>query len=287
MQTILGQKKTQTQAFLTDGTRIPVTVVSVSANPVLAIKTAEKDGYIAVQLGQGIKKHATKPEIGHAKKGAKLETAPYFVREVRMTDDKDLPALGDKIEVATVLEAGDIVDVQGFSKGKGFAGGVKRYHFKGGPRTHGQSDRERAPGSIGQTTTPGRVYKGKRMAGKMGNETVTLRNLEIVDVTADGVLIKGLVPGIKGAYVVITKVGKKKNYVALLKEEVAGEATPEADLSLVQETTSNEAEASPVQETVKEAAPVQEEVKTEAQKEEVKTQEATPVEEEKKEEAQA
>src|SRR5258706_6239547 len=104
------------------------------------------------------------------------------------------------------------------SKGKGFAGGVKRHHFKGGPRTHGQSDRERAPGSIGQTTTPGRVYKGKRMAGKMGNDTVTLKNLEVIDVTTDGVLIKGLVPGIVGTYLVIKKVGKNKKHVALLKE---------------------------------------------------------------------
>src|SRR5258706_11916072 len=110
------------------------------------------------------------------------------------------------------------------SKGKGFAGGVKRHHFKGGPRTHGQSDRERAPGSIGQTTTPGRVYKGKRMAGKMGNDQVTLKNLEVIDVSDDTLLIKGLVPGISGTYLIIRKIGKNKKYVAMVKE--ASPATP-------------------------------------------------------------
>lgn len=256
MHAILGQKKGQTQAFLTDGTRVPVTVVSVTPNPVIAVKTQEKDGYIAVQMGQGVRKHATKQQKGHATKGAKLDYAPYFVREVRMTADAQLPAVGDMVEVATVLEAGDIVDVQGHSKGKGFAGGVKRYHFKGGPRTHGQSDRERAPGSIGQTTTPGRVYKGKRMAGKMGNETVTVKNLEVVDVTADGVLIKGLVPGIKGAYIVITKVGKNKKAVPMLKAE-----EPKVEEAPAQE----QAEVAP---SAPSEAPKAEEPKEEVKKEE-------------------
>jgi large subunit ribosomal protein L3 len=196
--------------------------VDVKDNPVLQVKTMDKNGYVAVQLGQGTKKNATKPQKGHSKKGANLDYAPNFLREVRFTSDaniEELPKVGDTIPVATVLEAGDLVDVTGKSKGKGFAGVVKRHHFRGGPRTHGQSDRERAPGSIGQTTTPGRVYLGKRMAGKMGNETVTLKNLEIIDVTSDGVLIKGLVPGIVGTYLVIKKVGKKKNHVSLLKDE--------------------------------------------------------------------
>lgn len=274
MHAILGQKKGQTQAFLTDGTRVPVTVVNVTANPVLAVKTQDKDGYIAVQLGQGMKKHATKQEKGHAKKGANLETAPYFVREVRMADAAELPAVGDKVEVATVLEAGDIVDVTGTSKGKGFAGGVKRHNFKGGPRTHGQSDRERAPGSIGQTTTPGRVYKGKRMAGKMGNDTVTLKNLEVIDVTVDGVLIKGLVPGIKGAYLVITKVGKNKKAVPMIKEEVKV-AEPEVQEAVAEKAEqAPAAEAAPTEEVkAAEEAPKAEEVKEEPKTEEVKAEE--------------
>jgi large subunit ribosomal protein L3 len=270
MQTILGQKKGQTQAFLTDGTRVPVTVVSVAANPVLSVKTADKNGYIAVQLGQGMKKHATKQEKGHATKGAKLDYAPYFVREVRMAADIQLPAVGDKVEVATVLEAGDIVDVQGTSKGKGFAGGVKRHNFKGGPRTHGQSDRERAPGSIGQTTTPGRVYRGKRMAGKMGNDTVTVRNLEVVDVTADGVLIKGLVPGIRGAYVVITKVGKNKKAVPMVKAEETKvvEASVEA-VPVQEEKSAEEVQPEAKTESASAESTAKKEVKTEEKKEEV------------------
>lgn len=118
------------------------------------------------------------------------------------------------------LKAGDLVDVIGISKGKGFAGVVKRHHFKGGPRTHGQSDRERAPGSIGQTTTPGRVYKGKRMAGHMGHSRTTIKNLQVVDVeeNKNTLLIKGLVPGPVKSRVFIKKVGEDKKFVPLWKE---------------------------------------------------------------------
>ena len=121
----------------------------------------------------------------------------------------------------------------GVSKGKGFAGGVKRHHFKGGPKTHGQSDRHRAPGSIGQGTTPGRVYKGKRMAGKMGNEQVTVKNLQVLNVV-DGILyIKGLVPGVKGGLLVVTKVGKNKKFTPLYKkaEEVVVEEVAAAEVA--------------------------------------------------------
>ncbi len=273
---ILGKKQGQTQKFLTDGTRVPVTIVEVKDNPVLQIKTMDKNGYVAVQIGQGQKKHATKPQKGHSKKGANLDYAPNFLREVRFPKDaiiEELPKLGDMVAVSAVLEAGDLVDVTGKSKGKGFAGVVKRHHFKGGPRTHGQSDRERAPGSIGQTTTPGRVYKGKRMAGKMGNETVTLKNLEIIDVTTDGVLIKGLVPGIVGTYIVIKKVGKNKKHVAILKE--ASNESKETNASKVEETVDI-----PMQEIKPEAkvqSDIKEEVKTEVQvqsdaKEEIKSE---------------
>ena len=123
---------------------------------------------------------------------------------------------GTEINLADIFTPGDIVDVTGISKGKGFAGGVKRWNFKGGPRTHGQSDRERAPGSIGQTTTPGRVYKGKKMAGRMGQDTVTVKNLEVIGITDDGVLlIKGLVPGSVNSIVVVKKMGTNKKFVPL------------------------------------------------------------------------
>lgn len=228
MQAILGRKQTQTQKFLSDGTRIPVTFVEVKANPVLTVKTQDRDGYVAVQLGYGVKKHANKAALGHSKKGANLDHAPYFLAEIRLDADikvDELPKPGEMVNVSSVFEPGDMINVTGISKGKGFAGGVKRYHFKGGPRTHGQSDRERAPGSIGQTTTPGRVYKGKHMAGKMGFERVTVRNLEVAEVLQEGLLINGLVPGIPGGYLVIKKVGKNKKFNPLFKEEVKTEET--------------------------------------------------------------
>ncbi len=290
MQVVIGKKQEQTQKFLTDGTRVPVTVVSTTGgNTVVSIKTMDKDGYWALQLGFGIRKHMNKPLTGHVKK-AQLEKAPFALKEVRL-DEKEaanLPELGQVLEAATVLEAGDIVDVVGHSKGKGFAGGVKRHNFKGGPRTHGQSDRERAPGSLGQTTTPGRVYKGKRMAGKMGNETVTLKNLEVAKVGADYVWIKGLVPGSLGSFVTIRTTGKKnKKFVEVMKtqEELAAEEAArlaaEEEARRAQEAAELEAkkaaeEAAKVEAEAKAAEPVTEEaqaaeeVKGETVKEEVK-----------------
>lgn len=193
--TLLGEKIEQTQRFLQDGTRIPVTRIHVLDNTVNFIKTKEKNGYLAVQLLLGKNK-----------------------REVRV-DSESMLKIGDKIAAKQVFKAGDVVDVVGVSKGKGFAGGVKRHHFKGGPRTHGQSDRERAPGSIGQTTTPGRVYKGKRMAGRMGHERVTLKNLRVVEVLDDLLLVKGLVPGSRHTLLMIRKVSEDKKFVPLYKEE--------------------------------------------------------------------
>src|SRR5260221_5125412 len=220
MNAILGQKKGQTSKFLSDGTRIPVTLVEVMGNPVVMVKTQPQDGYWAVQLGYGMKKKPTKAIAGHIK-GAKLDKAPRFFREVRFTNDSNadtMPKVGDVISAESVVKAGDRIDVVGDSKGKGFAGGVKRYHFRGGPATHGQSDRHRAPGSIGSGTTPGRVYKGKRMAGKMGNDMVTLKNLEVVKVGKDFVWVKGVVPGPIGAVVVLSPTGKKnKKFVEVLK----------------------------------------------------------------------
>lgn len=219
MLAVIGIKLRQTQKFLTDGTRIPVTVVSTPGNTVMMTKTQDKEGYTSVQLGFGARKISNKPQMGHAKK-AQLTKAPLFMAEARFLDKEaaSLPSLGDLILAETVLEAGDIVDVRGKSKGKGFAGGVKRYGFRGGPKTHGQSDRHRAPGSIGSGTTPGRVYKGKRMAGKMGNDMVTLKNLEVVKVGKDFVWVKGVVPGPIGAVVVLFPTGKKnKKFVEVIK----------------------------------------------------------------------
>lgn len=223
MQTLIGQKREQSQRFLENGKRIPVTLIDVKGNTIVALKTQEKNNYQAVQLGFSMKKKASKAELGHAK-GAKLTKAPKFLKEVKIVDDSPLPEVGLVLNPAEVFEPGDMVDVSGFSKGKGFQGGVKRHGFHGGPKTHGQSDRHRAPGSIGQGTTPGRVYKGKRMAGNMGNDNVTIKNLEVIDLTDDGVLIvKGLVPGIMNGPLMVTKTGTDKNFVPLWRDKTEEE----------------------------------------------------------------
>lgn len=247
MLALIGQKKSQSQKFLENGMRIPVTLIDVKNNWVISHKTNDRDHYQAVQLGFGIKKTANRAQIGHAK-GAKLEKAPKFLKEVRIIDDSPLPEVGSTLNPSEVFSPGDIVDVSGFSKGKGYAGVVKRHGFHGGPKTHGQSDRHRAPGAIGQGTTPGRVYKGKRMAGRMGNENVTVSNLKIIDVTNDGVLvIKGLVPGIINSLIVVKKTGEDKKFVPLWK---APEESPVEDSKVSQEvqaepqTTEEKAEPS-------------------------------------------
>lgn len=219
---LIGRKMYQKQGFLQDGTRVPLSAVRVFGNVIAQVKSADKEGYNAVQLGIETKKKAKKALVGHSTK-AGLKNTPAFLREIRLDDVTDA-TVGAEINPAEVFAAGDIVDVVGISKGKGFAGGVKRFHFKGGPRTHGQSDRERAPGSIGQTTTPGRVYRGKRMAGRMGSETVTVKNLEVIEVTNDGMLlIKGLIPGSVNTIVVINKKGVNKKFVPLYAEAAESE----------------------------------------------------------------
>lgn len=202
---ILGIKLEQSQTFNAEGKRIPVTKVQAGPCWVTAVKNT--DNYRSVQLGFGITKHIKKPLAGQLKK-AGLDKKPRFLREFRLTDQNLELKPGEEITVAQVFQVGDSVTVTGTSKGKGFAGVVKRHGFAGGPRTHGQSDRERAPGSIGQTTTPGRVYKGKRMAGRMGNEQITVKGLTVVGIDQDrGILtVKGLVPGAKNGLLVIRKV---------------------------------------------------------------------------------
>jgi large subunit ribosomal protein L3 len=210
MNSILAKKIEQGQKFLENGLRIPVTKLMVDGNIVIGHKTLGRDKYSAVQLGFDKKKKAPK---------GKSTKSPFrFLKEVRMADTDAIPAIGDVIKASEVFKPGDVINVTGISKGKGYAGGVKRYHFKGGPRTHGQSDRERAPGSIGSNTTPGRVYKGKRMAGRMGQDQVTVKNLRIVSVDDSYVLVKGLVPGGRNNLLMIKKVGEDKKFVPLYQE---------------------------------------------------------------------
>jgi large subunit ribosomal protein L3 len=202
---IFGRKLGMTQVFSTAGEARGVTVVEAGPCIVVQIKTQERDGYDAIQLGFGERKSLTKPMRGHVKQLGNFR----FLREVRV-DDPNQYEIGQALG-ADVFEEGDIVHVVGTSKGKGFAGGVKRHHFHGGPKTHGQSDRHRAPGSIGSGTTPGRVRKGLRMAGHMGDERVTVKNLRLFQANTDrGVLlIEGSIPGGKNGVVRVTKTGRK------------------------------------------------------------------------------
>lgn len=201
---LLGMKIGQSQMFTDEGRRIPVT--TITCGPCYITDIEQTPDRKSIQLGFGTMKHLSKAEMGHIKK-AGLEQKLRFLRNVPVAEVNETDKLGTEITVSDVFSAGDRVRVQGISKGKGFAGVVKRHGFKGGPRTHGQSDRERAPGSIGQTTTPGRVYRGKRMAGRMGSDTVTVRGLKVVAVdTEKNVLtIKGLVPGGRNGLLLIQK----------------------------------------------------------------------------------
>ena len=215
MKGLLGKKLGMTQIFDDRGEVIPVTVIEAGPCYITQKKTLENDGYTAVQLGFEEVKPArvNKPELGHLAK-SHLPSLRYL-REFRVEDHSDLSE-GQKLD-ASVFEVGDLVDVIGVSKGKGFAGVVKRHHFSGGPRTHGQSDRLRAPGAIGAGSMPGRIIKGLRMAGRMGNDRVTVQNLEIalVDPERNLLAVKGAVPGARDGLLIIrqsrkTSVSKKR-----------------------------------------------------------------------------
>lgn len=218
--TLLGIKEGQSQKWTQSGRRLPVTYVRMDPCVVVFKKTTEKDGYCALQLGIGERKKAQKSIQGHIKK-ANLEKAPYFLAEVPFEDQNQGVKQGDKIRVENVFTPGDLVAVIGTSKGKGFAGVVKRWHFAGGPKTHGQSDRQRAPGSIGSTTTPGRVLRGKKMAGRMGGDKVTVKNLKVVEVLPERnlLVVSGLVPGARGKLLVIKKLGQAKKFEPLFEEK--------------------------------------------------------------------
>ncbi len=204
---ILGKKVGMTQIFATDGTLIPVTVVEVTPNVVLQKKTAETDGYQAVQLGYADKKNVTKPEEGHAKKA---NTNPKrFVKEIA-GEEMMAFEVGQEVK-GNIFVEGEIVDVTGTSKGKGYAGAIKRHNFSRGPMAHG-SGYHRGIGSMGSIDAA-RVKKGKKMAGRLGGETVTIQNLEVVkvDLEKNVILIKGSVPGANKSFVVITNGVKANN----------------------------------------------------------------------------
>jgi large subunit ribosomal protein L3 len=207
---IIGKKIGMTQLFQENGETVSVTAIQAGPSVVTQIKNRDTDGYDAIQVGfieNKVKQsQLNSPEKGHLQG---LENVRYL-REFRTNPDFigiSSVKRGDKVDVG-FLKRGDLVNVAGISKGRGFAGVVKRHHFAGGPKTHGQTDRHRAPGSIGATTFPGRVLKGKRMAGHMGNRRVTARNLEVIqaDPERNLLLVKGAVPGANGGLLVIEKV---------------------------------------------------------------------------------
>ena len=206
VQGIIGKKLGMTQIFRDDGKAEAVTAIEAGPCTVIQVKTTAKEGYNAAQLGFGETKQLKSPQRGHLKELGQFK----YLREFRV-DDTEAIKVGDRVDVS-LFKAGDLVDITGISKGKGFAGVVKRYHFAGGPKTHGQSDRHRAPGSIGATTSPGRVFKGTRMAGHMGNSRVTIRHLEVfgADPTRNLLLVKGAVPGAKNGLLLIRKSARGK-----------------------------------------------------------------------------
>jgi len=205
-QGIIGKKLGMTQIFRDNGKVDAVTAIEAGPCAVVQVKTVAREGYDALQIGFGQAKRLSSPQRGHLKDLGQFR----YLREFR-ADDIEGVQVGDRIDVS-LFQAGDLVDVIGVSKGKGFAGVVKRHGFAGGPKTHGQSDRHRHPGSIGAGSSPGRVFKGTRMAGHMGNERVTVRKLEVFQTDPDRnvLLIKGAVPGANNGLLLIRKSGGRK-----------------------------------------------------------------------------
>jgi len=209
---ILGKKVGMTQIFDAEGNQIPITVIEAGPCPIVQKKTVASDHYNAIQLGFIDKKpkRVNKPLLGHFQK-AQLSPKRYL-KELRLEPDEIVEyTVGDEIK-ANIFKPGDYVDVTGWSKGRGFAGVVKRHHFAGFPASHGTHEYFRHGGAIGCRTSPGRIFKGKRMPGRMGNERVTVQNLQIVDIRQDQnlILVKGAIPGSNGGLVIVKKAVKRK-----------------------------------------------------------------------------
>ena len=295
MKGILGRKVGMTEVFSTNGKLIPVTVIEIDKNVVTQIKTVEKDGYNAVQLGVFDKKEKTsnKPELGHAKKA---NTMPKrFLKEIKGVDVNNY-SIGDIIDV-NVFESGEVVDVTGTSKGKGFEGAIKRWNQSRGPETHGSTYHRRV-GSLG-TMRPMRVFKGKKLPGRMGGEQVTIQNLEVISVDAENncILVSGNVPGPKGSFVYIRSAVKgapKRKPVELasyenintedtvtaeeVSEEINEETVEDIAAEVIEESTEAVEEANEVTET----EPVEENIQEEVTETE-EVNEETPEEENKEE----
>lgn len=205
-QGIIGKKLGMSQIFRDNGEVAAVTAIEAGPCTITQVKTVAKDGYNAIQLGFGKAKQSKSPKRGQLKGVKQFKYLREFI-----SGEREAAEVGQKIDVS-LFNVGDLVNVTGVSEGKGFAGVVKRHHFAGGPKTHGQSDRHRAAGSIGATTSPGRVFKGMRMAGHMGDQQVTVRNLEVfeADPARNLLLVKGAVPGSRNGLLLIKKSDRGK-----------------------------------------------------------------------------
>lgn len=202
---LIGRKVGMTQVFQEDGTMVAVSVLAIEPNTVTRLRTSDRDGYTAVQLGTEPRKKLTKPEAGQLKDLPKAGQSLATIREFRVASVDDF-TLGQTLSLGDLFAAGDEVDLTGVSKGKGFAGVIKRHNFHRGPKTHG-SDHHRAPGSIGPGTTPGRVYRGLKMGGHMGDERVTIKKVRVVrtDTERNLLLVKGSLPGARGSLILVKK----------------------------------------------------------------------------------
>jgi len=209
---ILGTKLGMTQVFDDDNRVVPVTVIQAEPNTVAQVKTVDRDGYTAVQLAYGARKHVTKPLAGHLARSG-LDSAKVLA-ELRFDDTSDLPEPGDEVAVDTFAK-GDVIDVIGTSKGKGYAGVMKRHNFAGMGDGHGIKKKNRHPGAVGACATPGRTFKGMKMAGRTGGQRVTVQNLEVVDIDTEHqlLLVRGAVPGSDGQVVFVRSAVKSKHKV--------------------------------------------------------------------------
>lgn len=215
MKTFYAIKKDQSHTYDKNGKRIFLTKLEANPLVITQLKNELKDKYKAFQVAFGNKRKVTKPLLGHVK-AAKV--TPKYLKEIRLEEDSD-KKVGDKITLSEVFSVGDLVELRSKMKGRGFTGVMKRWGFGGGPRTHGQSDRQRSPGSIGQGTDPGRVWKGKKMPGRYGSKFITQRGSQVIYLSDESneIWVSGGVAGHKGTLVKISKVGQK-NFIGLLNE---------------------------------------------------------------------
>lgn len=209
LNTYITTKVHMNQVWDKGGIRKAITILKTEPGTIVQVKTVESDGYNALVVGFGSQKESRlkQPQIKYYKKN-KIESFPKVTREVKVENPNEYK-IGDTLTADQIFSIGDVVNAQGITKGKGFTGVIKRWGFHGGPRTHGQSDRERAPGSIGQGTDPGRVHRGKKMPGHHGNQTRTIKNLTIFNITKDEIWVSGPVPGSIHSLIMLTKVGTK------------------------------------------------------------------------------